>query len=202
MEPKNKLRMQVTVKGSTGKIIMAEQTSGKTKIRKMTMKRGMYGEMLHLQYMSRARPMSAPRRRGSTSNRHINSSSRRKRPQSAFNLSSPTSATGCITQSSMQPLKSLPVLSTLNTKKEDEENDVVGERLRYRRGEEHTQQNKKQRPQSATFKKRETTRSGRRPQSAAPNRRTRTVQFDLERWESCTAISKIHVHVKHLSSWP
>ena len=153
------------------------------------MKRGMYGEMLHLQYMSRARPMSAPRRRGSTSNRHINSSSRRKRPQSAFNLSSPTSATGCITQSSMQPLKSLPVLSTLNTKKEDEENDVVGERLRYRRGEEHTQQNKKQRPQSATFKKRETTRSGRRPQSAAPNRRTRTVQFDLERWESCTAMS-------------
>ena len=182
MVPKNKLRMQVTVKGSTGKIIMAEQTSGKTKIRKMTMKRGMYGEMLHLQYMSRTRPMSAPRKRGSTSNRHINSSSRRKRPHSAFNLSSPTSATGCITQTSMQSLKSLPVLSMLNTKKEDEEDDVVGERFRHRRGEGQKQQHRKQRPQSGTcIKKRDTTRSGRRPQSAAPNRRTRTVQFDLER---------------------
>ena len=197
MVPKNKLRMQVTVKGSTGKIIMAEQTSGKTKIRKMTMKRGMYGEMLHLQYMSRTRPMSAPRKRGSTSNRHINSSSRRKRPHSAFNLSSPTSATGCITQTSMQSLKSLPVLSMLNTKKEDEEDDVVGERFRHRRGEGQKQQHRKQRPQSATcIKKRDTTRSGRRPQSAAPNRRTRTVQFDLERWESCvTAIKQFE------SSW-
>ena len=158
------------------------------------MKRGMYGEMLHLQYMSRTRPMSAPRKRGSTSNRHINSSSRRKRPHSAFNLSSPTSATGCITQSSMQSLKSLPVLSMLNTKKEDEEDDVVGERFRHRRGKGQKQQHRKQRPQSATCKKRDTTRSGRRPQSAAPNRRTRTVQFDLERWESWYT-SIVHVHV-------